>query len=109
MKDKIFTTTAIFENNHYKHFGICVLSASLYGDKEEDIVELKMKISYDQKLPDERLKKQLIADYWGWYDFEKEKMSLIFPQRFLLNMCFPYGMKACEDNNEGKAYRLEII
>jgi len=109
MINKIFSTTAVFNNNHYKHFGINKLSASLYGDKPEDIVKLEFKISDNQELPESDSHKKMIADYWGWYDFKNEKISLIFPQRFLLNMCFPYGMKVEEDANIGKAYRLEII
>lgn len=109
MINRIFSTTAIFESNHYKHFGVNDKSACLYGDNVEDIVELKIKISENQQLPGEDFHKDLIADYWGWYDFKNDNMTMIYPQRFLLNMCFPYGMKICEDTNEGKSYRLEII
>jgi hypothetical protein len=45
----------------------------------------------------------------GWYDSKKEIFSMIYSKRFLLEMCFPYGLKASEEANHGKAYRLEIL
>ena len=43
-------------------------------------------------------------DYRGKDDF-----IMIYAQRFLLDMCFPYGIKATEEKGQGKAYRLEIV
>lgn len=84
------------------------MTASLYGDKAEDIVELKMVISKDQTKPILN-DNSLDVDYWGWFDNKKQDIDLVFPKRFLLNMCFPYGMDIEEQHNVGKAYRLEII
>jgi len=110
MNKKIFKQRAVFTDNkhHYIHFGIHPLLASMYGCEEKDIVELKMVISDDQTLPDDN-KVDSNPDYWGWFDNEKMDFTLIYPKHFLLNMCFAYGIKACEEKNEGKALRLEII
>lgn len=105
---EIFEITAVWNNNHYNHFGIHPKLASVYGDKPEDIETLKMKISNEQTIP-KLNNKYKVADYWGWYDNEKKKFTLIYAQYFLLNICFPYGLKAQEERGDGKAYRLEII
>jgi hypothetical protein len=104
-----FKITAIFDKEnggHYKHFGINPVSAVLYGDKPEDIVEVNIRISDDQSTPVNY--NSMIADYWGWYDYKDKKFSLIYPKRFLLEMCFPYGIAASERAGQGKAYRLEL-
>lgn len=107
MNNKTFKKNAVLdENGNYRHFGIHPVTASLYGDKVEDIVELTMKISDNQSEPDNET---MIADYWGWFDNEENEFSLIYPKYFLLNMCFPYGIKILEAQGRGKAYRLEII
>lgn len=95
------------EGNFYEHFGIHESLVNLYGNKPEDIVELHMKISEDQSIP--KKDNNNIPDYWGWYDYEKKEFTLIYAKRFLLDICFPYGIKAYEKNNRGKAYRLIII
>jgi hypothetical protein len=33
---------------------------------------------------------------------------MIQPKRFMLDMCFPCGIKAAEEARDGKAYRLNI-
>jgi len=106
--EKTFKVNAVYamDGNCYNHFGIHPSLASMYGVKVKDIVELQMRVSADQITPDEISTK---ADYWGWYDNEDQRFSMIYPKRFLLEMCFPYGIKACEDQNQGKAYRLEIV
>jgi len=92
----------------YQHFGIHPMLVSLYGDKVEDIVEVEFKVSEDQSIPPND--QSMNPDYWGWYDNKKEAFSMmIYAKRFLLEMCFVYGIKACEDRGEGKAYRLEIV
>ena len=106
---EIFKHPAVFNTkmNHYYHFGISKQSASLYGDKPEDIVEVEFKIHEDQSIPP--TDQSLNADYWGWFDNDKQKFSMIYPKRFLLVMCFPYGYEVCEERNQGKAYRLQIL
>lgn len=92
----------------YWHFGINSKTASLYGDKVEDIVELTMKVAEDQTKPPTNiyLKKE---DYWGYYDNSKKEFTLIYPAYFLLQMCFPYSLSLYEKRGDGKPYRLEIV
>lgn len=107
--DKFFSTTATLNErgDFYQHFDIHPKLASIYGDKPEDIVGIIMKISDNQEIPPHD--KSMNVDYWGWYDNRTEKFSMIYAKHFLLEMCFPYGIKASEEKEQGKAYRLEII
>jgi len=102
-----FEVTAVLNDDFYNHFGIHPSLASLYGDKIKDIETLIMKISKDQTIPKTHMKE---ADYWGWFNAEKNKFTMmIYAQRFLLEMCFSYGIKEAEDAGQGKAYRIEIV
>jgi hypothetical protein len=104
-----FNTTAVKnDDGHYYHFGINRSFASIYGAKPEDVEDIKMKISDDQTIPKSD-NKDIDVDYWGWYDFNSKYFSMIYPKRFLLNMCFAYGIEASEKSEQGKSYRLEII
>lgn len=92
-----------------KSFGVHHKFASLYGVDKKDIVEIELDIHEDQ-IPDcDNTGKVNEADYWGWFDNEQQKFTLIWPKYFLLNMCFTYGIKAAEEVNHGKAYRLKIV
>lgn len=104
----IINTTAVLNGNHYHHFGINRNFASIYGDKSEDVEDVKLKISDDQSLP-KKNDNSMDTDYWGWYDYERQDFTMIYPKRFLLDICFAYGIKASEDHNQGKSYRLKII
>ncbi len=108
MKQKTFNTTAILGDLGYKHFGIHETTANMYGHKIESIVNLIFKLHNEQNVV---LGKngELITDYWGWYDYKEKRFTMIYPKYFLLNMCFPNGIKTSEDFKEGKAYRLEFI
>lgn len=108
IKPKI--TTAVWQGKNFAHFGISQKSAILYGKKSEDIVNVEISLSEDQTVPpapqdDPKVNE---PDYWAWWDNEKEKFTLIWPKRFLLNMCFAYGMKAEEDIGRGKDYRVHV-
>lgn len=107
-KGKVFKENAVRDEKSFVHFGIHPITASLYGNKEEEIEEVKFVISESQTRP----KPNEIcenADYWGWFNFKENNFTMIYPQYFLLNMCFTYGIKASEDAQEGMAYRLEIV
>jgi len=109
MENFKITATLNKTGKFYQHFGIREILCSLYGDKPEDIVEVEFKISDDQTVPKPN-EKMLSADYWGWYSNKDQKFTMmIYAQRFLLEMCFPNGIKASEDYGDGKAYRLEIV
>lgn len=100
-----YKSTAVLHETggYYYHFGINKVTASVYGDKPEDIVTVDLKISDNQDKP-EANGELLNADYWGWFDEKEQEFTMIYPQYFLLNMCFPYGIKAEEDRKYGKAY-----
>jgi hypothetical protein len=99
---------AVFNGKNYSHFGIHGSFASLYGPYEEkDIVVLKLFVHEDQSLP-KKSKNPNKPDYWGYWDFERKSLTLVYPAYFLLDMCFPSGIKACEERNQGKAYRLKV-
>jgi hypothetical protein len=103
------TTTAIFKDNHFKHFGIHPVTASLYGHKPSEIQEVELIIADDQTRP-EATDTSKEVDYWAWW-YEKEQRfsrSLIYPKYFLLNMCFPYGIRVSEEAKEGRAYRVHV-
>lgn len=102
--------TAVFKDGKFIHFGITPLSASLYGDKEEDIVKVKLTVSDNQEKPPAPQNDPKVneADYWGWWDNDKQEFTIIWNKYFLLNMCFPYGMDAEEERGRGKAYRVNV-
>jgi hypothetical protein len=103
----IYKRNATFNGKYYDHFGIHPTLASLYGDKPEDIIEVSFKINEDQNISIDD--NDMNPDYWGWFDNDRQEFTMIYAKRFLLEMCFPNGIKICVDNNQGKAYRLEIF
>jgi hypothetical protein len=102
--------TAVQGEKCFEHFGISPVSASLYGHKEEEIIKVEVSVAEDQTeaLPPQNDPKINEPDYWGWWDAKQEKFSLIWSKYFLLNMCFPYGMKVEEEAGKGKAYRVNV-
>lgn len=101
--------TAVYDGKSFKSFGISPLTASLYGHKEDEIIEIKITVAADQTKPSfEQQQKNKNADYWGWWDDVDKKMSFIHPQLFILNMCFPYSYEAEEERGRGKALRINV-
>jgi hypothetical protein len=90
---------------YFDHFGIHESTVSLYGKEVNDIIKVEVSIAKEQNVENIN---EGGPDYWGWYDNEDETFSLIYAQRFLLNMCFPYGIDASVDAGQGKDYRLNI-
>ncbi len=103
-----FKTAAVWNKDHYYHFGIHPVTCKMYGHELSDIVDINFTIDEDQTLPESNTG-SMTADYWGWFDEEKQEFTMIYPQRFLLGMCFAYGIKSSEDSNQGKAYRIKLI
>ncbi len=102
--------SAVLQKNGYGHFGITPMSACLYGDKVEDIINVEVSVSDNQEKPPPPQDDPNVneADYWGWWDNEMKKFTIIWSKYFLLNMCFTYGMRPEEEKGKGKAYRLNI-
>ena len=116
MKNKIIHKTAVFNGKNFEHFGIRPITASVYGNKVSDIVEVELSIADNQDIPPSPQDDPKInePDYWGWWDNEKQDFTMIYAKRFLLDMCFPVGIEATEKHYkgktwEGKAYRLNVI
>ena len=103
-----FTVNAVWHDKYYHHFGIHPTLASMYGDKPEDIVELTLRVSDDQSIPGAN-REYMEPDYCGWLRADDQKFHMIYSERFLLDMCFPAGIKGTEEMGQGKAYRLEIV
>lgn len=105
--NKDIEKNAVWNGTHYEHFGIMPEISGVYGHTPENISTVKIKISGDQSRPPSN--DIMGVDYWGWFDFKQQDFTMIYAKRFLLNMCFTYGIEASEKANEGKAYRLEVI
>lgn len=111
MEQVAYKSTAIFKNEMYQHFGIHPVTCSLYGHSSEEIVDIEILIAQNQVRDKEVERGQMKskeADYWGWFDSKKKVFTMIYPQYFLLDMCFPSGIKSTEEFGEGKAYRLIV-
>lgn len=106
---KKYQNTAVKSEKGFKNFGIRPVSASLYGNKPEDIVDVEITIAEDQSVPSfDEQKKSDSPDYWGWIAKGEDRFSIIFGQRFLLNMAFVSGIEAAEEHDKGKAYRINV-
>lgn len=56
------------------------------------------------------------GQYWGWWDHKrlefpthKEGLSMVYPRRGLMEMCFPYGSKAEAEAGRGEVLNLELV
>ncbi len=111
IKKSLITTAVLNDSGCFVHFGITPTSAVLYGKKPTDIIEVEIEEMSDQTNPPlPQDDKNIDPDYWAWYDFEADRFStgLIWYKYFLLNMCFPFGIKAAENSKRGKAYRVKV-
>lgn len=48
------------------------------------------------------------ATHWGWMRAGDDEPVLIYPRRFLLDMCFHYGVQAEVDAGKGRVVRLAV-
>jgi hypothetical protein len=46
--------------------------------------------------------------HWGWLKTGKDTPEMIYPRRFLLEMCFPYGIAAEVEAGRGREMRLTV-
>jgi hypothetical protein len=93
----MITTTAIFNGKYFEHFGIAPLTASLYGHDASEIVNVELIVHEDQSRNETNFQ-SMEPDYWGWLDTRRDEFTMIYPKYFLLNMCFPSGIKATEES-----------
>lgn len=107
-----FTLTASIKNDskhgiYYQHFGIHHGFLGIYGVKEEDLRTVKLEVIPDVNL--DNRKETSDPDYWGYWNFETKRLSLIYPSFIQFQVCFPYGPKAEEERNRGKCLNLRIV
>lgn len=102
--------TTVHNGSKYTHFNIKPFMASIYGAKPENIVKVELTVADDQTIPPlpQDDPKVNVNDYWGWWDFKDKAFTFVWSKRFLLEMCFTYGIKAAEEKNKGKAYRVNV-
>ena len=104
-----YKSTAVLGEKCFKHFNIHPVTATMYGVKKEDIINVILEIADEQTVPEANpIKGYTEADYWGWFNFKDKRFVFIYAQYFLLNMCFPAGIQATDKQGEGKAYRLIV-
>lgn len=46
--------------------------------------------------------------YWGWWNEEAQRFMFIFPRKFLVEMCFPYGTRIEEEQGLGKLLPVNV-
>ncbi len=46
--------------------------------------------------------------HWGWWDAERKWFTMIFHDKMLVDMCFPYGSKAAEELGRGRVAQLRV-
>ena len=106
--ERVFTKNAVFNGKFYTHFDIHIVTASMYGNKTEEIVQVDITIATNQSIPKSN-EKITQPDYLGFYDFVRQDFTMIYHQRFLLDMCFPAGIITSEEFGNGKSYRLNVV
>ncbi len=102
--------TAVLNGDTFEHFGINKVTATMYGNQPDDIITVELTVAEDQTIPPQPQNDPNIKDndYWAWWEFEENNYTLVWHKRFLLNMCFPYGIQLTEEKNKGKAYRVNV-
>ena len=48
------------------------------------------------------------SKYYGWLDAETQEYRMIWCEKKLVEMCFPYGYKVEEEKGKGRLVRLKI-
>lgn len=100
-------------NNEYKKIYSTIEKAKLYCDvcklNQSQIVHVTINAHVNQSRPTcNKASKIKKADYWGWFDNQKNEFTMIYPNYILLKMCFPYGFEELEKTGEGKVFRLNV-
>jgi hypothetical protein len=86
--------------------------AAKYKERFTDIFPHSSQVRFSGYENDEIFKvnavEDVAGDYYGWQDTGAEDYVMIYPELFLLEMCFPYGSKAEVERGEGRVVRLNI-
>ena len=46
--------------------------------------------------------------YWAWWDSHDQRFMFVYPRRFLVGMCFPYGPEAEERKGGGRLLPVDV-
>lgn len=90
-------------DGYLTHFGIHEKTASLYGIKPENIMNVVLKYTDNQTINKNQY------EIWGYYEYEKQRFSLIFNNYAKLTVCFPNNMKTYERDHKGVCIKLEVV
>jgi uncharacterized protein (UPF0335 family) len=102
---KFKTTATLYKDKYFHHFGIRPITANLYGNNVDDIIEVQcevIEIGYPDYKPDNSVQ------YWGFYDIKRKNVSLIYPSWLQFYTCFPYGPKAEEERGVGYCVKIDV-
>jgi hypothetical protein len=45
---------------------------------------------------------------WAWWNFEQQRLTMVYPFRQALNMCFPYGPEIEERQGRGRVTPVSV-
>lgn len=99
---------AIFNGKNFEHFGIHQKTCSLYGKNSSEFVRVEISVATNQDKPEVDNNRSPEADYWAWWDNERQHFAHVYAKHFLLGMCFIYGIEVEEKAGKGKAYRVNV-
>jgi hypothetical protein len=46
--------------------------------------------------------------YWAWWDSHGQRFMFVYPRRFLVEMCFPYGPRVEEQKDRGRLLPVDV-
>jgi len=95
------------EDGHFIYIYPSFHQVTLCVEDNKEIVKLKIELAKNQELPETR-EEEIAIDYWGWYDFKNEEISLIQSSWILMKVCFGNSMNTLMQNGMGKPVRLNI-
>ena len=74
--------------------------ASLFGLEEADVFRVRVR----------DLNEGEASGYWAWWSTEKEHFipGMIWPEKGLVEMCFPYGSKAEVERGRGEVVNVVV-
>lgn len=86
------------KNEKFIHFYKNKLGIKMCGYGLDEILQVSVREISENEEP----------THYGWYDFEKNNLSLVFNTKTQLRMCFPYGMSIEEKEGKGKCVELIV-
>jgi hypothetical protein len=103
-----FNLYGVKRDNSYGEFftsiGLNINHKYAWGIKDDEPI---YDITFD--IDDDQSEHKQGIDYWGWLDYDKKRITMIWPSWIQFSACFPYGIDVSEKSGQGKAYRLKIV